>query len=107
MVVRRHPARTVRSEPHAPALPKSRRSLSLCGLALGLIASATLYLGSRPGILFLGFPSMYRLLLAESSHESGVGYDYWSPEKLDDPELGSRISAGTRPSSSAAAAPTR
>ena len=31
---------------------------------------------------------MYRFLLAESAQVSGVRYDYWSPEKLDDPQLG-------------------
>ncbi len=66
----------------------SRKALWLCGLALAAIASAGLYLQSQPGILFLGFPSMYRFLLAESSQQSGVRYAYWSPEKLDDPGLG-------------------
>ena len=70
------------------SFPKKRKALCLCGLVLGTIASVPLYVGSRPGILFLGFPSMYRFLLAESSRESGVRYAYWSPEKLDDPELG-------------------
>lgn len=31
---------------------------------------------------------MYRFLLAESSQLSGVDYDYWSPERVDDPALG-------------------
>ena len=66
----------------------SRKALWLCGLALAAIASAGLYLQSQPGILFLGFPSMYRFLLAESSQQSGVRYAYGSPEKLDDPGLG-------------------
>ena len=60
----------------------------LLGLAVAVIASAGIYLGTRPDILFLGFPSMYRFLLSESAGQSGVRYDYWSPEKLDDPELG-------------------
>lgn len=70
------------------SFPRSRKALWLCGVALGAIAAVTLYLGSRPGILFLGFPSMYRFLLAESSQESGVRYAFWSPEELDDPGLG-------------------
>ena len=67
---------------------KSRKALWVCGLAFAAVASSGLYLSSRPGILFLGFPSMYRFLLAESSQQSGVPYAYWSPEKLDDPGLG-------------------
>ena len=55
------------------------------------------YLATRPAILFLGFPSMYRFLLAESASQSGVRYSYWSPDRLDDPALGqpdfSRFSA--------------
>ena len=70
------------------SLLKSRRALWLCGLALGAVASAALYMQSQPRILFLGFPGMYRFLLAESSQQSGVPYAYWSPEKLDDPRLG-------------------
>ncbi len=69
------------------SFPKSRKALWLCGLALAAIASAGLYLSSQPGILFLGFPSMYRFLLAESSQQSGVRYAYWSPESVDDPGL--------------------
>ncbi len=30
---------------------------------------------------------MYRFLLADSAQASGVRYTYWSPEKLDDPQL--------------------
>ena len=67
---------------------KSRKALWVCVLAFVAVASSGLYLSSRPGILFLGFPSMYRFLLAESSQQSGVPYTYWSPEKLDDPRLG-------------------
>ena len=52
------------------------------------IVASGVYLATRPAILFLGFPGMYRFLLAESSLQSGVGYAYWSPEKIDDPGLG-------------------
>ena len=69
-------------------LPTSRRALWAIGLALAVSASAAVYFASRPGILFLGFPSMYRFLLAESSQLSGVEFDYWSPERVDDPALG-------------------
>jgi len=67
---------------------RSRIARWLLGLAFAAAASAGLYLSTRPAILFLGFPSMYRFLLAESASQSGVRYDYWSPEKLDHPELG-------------------
>ena len=70
------------------SLPKSRRAIGLCVLALAAAASSLLYLGSQPGILFLGFPGMYRFLLAESSQRSGVRYAYWNPEEVDDPGLG-------------------
>ena len=69
------------------SLPRSRKTRWLLGLLLAAIASAGLYVNTRPDILFLGFPSMYRFLLAESASQSGVRYDYWKPEKLDDPEL--------------------
>ena len=68
-------------------LPTSRRALWAIGLALAVSASAAVYFASRPGILFLGFPSMYRFLLAEGSQLSGVDFDYWSPERVDDPAL--------------------
>ena len=67
---------------------KSRKAFWVCVLTFVGVASSGLYLSSRPGILFLGFPSMYRYLLAESSQQSGVPYAYWSPAKLDDPGLG-------------------
>ncbi len=57
-------------------------------LALAGIVSVGLHLWLRSEILFLGFPSMYRFVLAESGRVSDVGYDYWKPEKLDDPDLG-------------------
>lgn len=69
-------------------LPTSRRALWAIGLALAVSASAAVYFASRPGVLFLGFPSMYRFLLAESSQLSGVDFDYWSPQQVDDPALG-------------------
>ncbi len=69
-------------------LPKSRKTLCWIGLAAAAIASAAIYLALQPRILFLGFPSMYRFLLAESASQSGVRYTYWSPEKIDDPSLG-------------------
>ena len=69
-------------------LPTSRKALCLTGLVLAAAVSAGVFLSTRPGILFLGFPSMYRFLLAESSALSGVRYSYWSPEKLDAPQLG-------------------
>ena len=69
-------------------LPRSRKALWLLGLAFAALASAGVYLNARPDILFLGFPSMYRFLLAESAGQSGVRYDYWSPEKLDSPKAG-------------------
>ena len=62
-------------------LPKSRKTLCWIGLAAAAIASAAIYLALQPRILFLGFPSMYRFLLAESASQSGVRYTYWSPEK--------------------------
>ena len=68
--------------------PRLRIARWLLGLAFAAVVSAGLYLSTRPAILFLGFPSMYRFLLAESASQSGVRYDYWSPEKLDSPELG-------------------
>ena len=68
-------------------LRHSRKAVWSAGLALATIVGVGLYLAFRPGIVFLGFPSMYRLLLADSSQLSGVRYDYWSPEKLDDPRL--------------------
>lgn len=68
--------------------PNLRKAIWLGTLALAAMVSATLYLWTRPTILFLGFPGMYRFLIAESSRASGVGYAYWSPEKLDDPNLG-------------------
>ena len=69
-------------------LPRSRKALWLLGLAFAALASAGVYLNARPDIVFLGFPSMYRFLLAESASQSGVRYHYWSPEKLDDPKAG-------------------
>ncbi len=69
-------------------LPNSRKALCLIGLAVAAIAAGVLYLATPPAILFLGFPGMYRFLLAESSQQSGVRYTYWSPEKIDDPALG-------------------
>jgi len=57
-------------------------------LAFAVLASVGVYLNARPDILFVGFPSMYRFLLAESASQSGVRYHYWSPEKLDDPKAG-------------------
>ena len=69
-------------------LPRSRKALWLLGLAFAALASAGVYLNARPDILFLGFPSMYRFLLAESASQSGVRYHYWSPEKLDSPRAG-------------------
>ena len=52
------------------------------------IVASGVYVATRPAILFLGFPGMYRFLLAESSRQSGVEYAYWSPEKIDGPGLG-------------------
>ena len=52
------------------------------------IVASGVYVATRPAILFLGFPGMYRFLLAESSRQSGVEYAYWSPEKIDGPDLG-------------------
>ena len=71
-------------------LPRFQRKTAVRAavLALAALAGTGLYWSLRPGILFLGFPSMYRFLLAESAQRSGVRYDYWSPERLDDPELG-------------------
>ncbi len=83
----RHAARTARCVLMPIPFPESRRLRWLCGLALAA-AAAALYIGTQPRILFLGFPSMYRLLLAESSQLSGVDYAYWSPERLDDLRLG-------------------
>lgn len=77
-----------RPTPVPISLPTSRKALPLLGLAMAAILAAGLHFASRPGILFLGFPSMYRFLLAESSALSGVRYSYWSPTKLDDPQLG-------------------
>ena len=68
--------------------PRSRKARWLLGLAFAAIASVGVYFNTRADILFLGFPSMYRFLLAESASQSGVRYDYWNPERLDDPELG-------------------
>ncbi len=67
---------------------QSRSALWLGGLALVAAVSAGLYFWLQPRILFLGFPSMYRFLLAESAQQSGVRYDYWRPEQVDDPDLG-------------------
>ena len=66
----------------------TRKAFFLGVLAVAAAVAAGLHLWLRPGILFLGFPSMYRFLLAESAQQSGVRYDYWSPEELDDPRLG-------------------
>ncbi len=63
-----------------------RRAALAAGLALA--AAAFGHWLTRPRIVFLGFPSMYRLLIAEAAERSGVDYDYWLPEKLDDPALG-------------------
>ena len=68
--------------------PHSRKALFAGGFALAAAIAAGLYLWFQPRILFLGFPSMYRFLLAESSQQSGVRYDYWKPEQVDDPDLG-------------------
>ena len=57
-------------------LRNSRKPFWLAGLVVAAIASAGLYLGLQPRILFLGFPSMYRLLLSVSSQQSGVQYAY-------------------------------
>ena len=57
-------------------------------MAVAAIAIGGVYVATRPAILFLGFPSMYRFLMAESASQSGVRYSYWNPEKLDDPALG-------------------
>ena len=88
MELGRQAVRTARSESMSLPLPKSRKLLWLAGIALAAAACGAVYVASRPGILFLGFPSMYRFLLAESAQRSDVRYAYWSPEKLDDPELG-------------------
>ena len=62
-----------------------RRALSV--LLLVLLASGAFYWWRRPRIVFLGFPDMYRFVLADASAASGVRYDYWSQKKLDDPTL--------------------
>lgn len=77
-------------------LPRSRKALWLLGLAFAVLASFGVYLNARPDILFLGFPSMYRYLLAESASQSGVRYHYWSPEKLDNPRAGQPDFSGYR-----------
>ena len=71
-------------------LPRKHFHMSVWigGLVLAGVVSVGLYLWLQPRIVFLGFPSMYRLLLAESGNRSGVRYDYWKPDRLDDPELG-------------------
>lgn len=68
--------------------PIPRKAYLLLGLSCTALVAGWLLLAGGSGILFLGFPGMYRFLLAESSAESGVRYSYWSPEKLDDPQLG-------------------
>ncbi len=68
--------------------PRSRRAFTALALVLVAGASVAVYRATRPDILFLGFPSMYRFLLAESSQVSGVRYDFWTPETVDDPALG-------------------
>ena len=57
-------------------------------VGLALAAAAGGYWLTRPRIAFLGFPSMYRLLIAEAASRSGVRYDYRLPEEIDDPALG-------------------
>ena len=69
-------------------LSHSRTALCLAVLGVIALAAGGLYVATRPPILFLGFPSMYQFVLAESSSRAGVRYDYWSPEKIDDPSLG-------------------
>ncbi|MEX2301220.1 MAG: cobaltochelatase subunit CobN [Bryobacterales bacterium] len=64
-----------------------RRVLSAV-LFLALVAGAV-YWWSRPRIVFLGFPDMYRFVLADAAAKTGVRYDYWSQSRIDDPNLAS------------------
>ena len=66
------------------------RRRAVCAAALFALAAAAVcaYRLTRPRIVFLGFPSMYRFLIAEAAGRSGVRYDYRLPEEIDDPALG-------------------
>ncbi len=68
---------------HFLTLPRAVRFL---GLVAAIVAIASIHLARQPKILFLGFPGMYRLLLAESASQSGVRYAYWGPDQVDDPD---------------------
>ncbi len=63
----------------------ARRALSV--LLLVVAAGAAYYWWTRPGIVFLGFPDMYRFVLADAKAKTGVRYDYWTQARVDDPKL--------------------
>ncbi len=53
------------------------------------LAAGVAYWWTRPRIVFLGFPDMYRFVLADAAAKTGVRYDYWSQSRVDDPNLSS------------------
>jgi cobaltochelatase CobN len=53
------------------------------------LAAGAYYWWTRPRIVFLGFPDMYRFVLADAAAKTGVRYDYWSQSRIDDPNLAS------------------
>lgn len=69
-------------------LSRRRAVCAAAVLTLAAAAAACAYWLTRPRIVFLGFPSMYRFLIAEAAGRSGVRYDYLLPEEIDDPALG-------------------
>jgi cobaltochelatase CobN len=53
-----------------------------------LVASAGLYwYGSRPKLLFIGFPGSYIALMMKASSETGVKYEFWGKRQMEDPKL--------------------
>ena len=61
------------------------RALSVLLVLAG--AAGAFYWSTRPRIVFLGFPDMYRFVLADAAAKTGVHYDYWPQARLDDPSL--------------------
>jgi cobaltochelatase CobN len=56
-------------------------------LLLLAAAGGALYWRTRPRIVFLGFPDMYRFVLADAAAKTGVRYDYWPQSRVDDANL--------------------